>query len=91
MVFFTANPILSKYVRLCPRFSPFFPGFPENRADFLTFLRQSFFMLPVTGSPNPAYSIVISTQFFLAGCNCREIFVTLYKHRGAEHPPQALK
>ena len=43
MVIFTANPILSKYVRLCPRFSPFFPGFPENRAEFLTFLRQSFF------------------------------------------------
>ena len=82
MVIFTANPILSKYVRLCPRFSPLFPGFPENRAECLTFPGQNFFLLPVTGSPNPAYSIGISPQFFLAVCYCREIFVTLYKHRG---------
>ena len=45
MVFFTANSILSKYVRLCPRFSPFFPGFPENGAEFLTFPELNFFLV----------------------------------------------
>lgn len=54
MVIFTANSILSKYVRLCPRFAPFFTGFPENQAEFLTFQGRKFFSSPVIGSPYPA-------------------------------------
>ena len=71
MVIFTANPILSKYVRLCPRFSPFFPGFPENRAEFLTFPGQSFFLLPVIGSPPLQNRFVI------------KVWIKVVVHRGA--------
>ena len=54
MIIFMTNSILSKYVRLCPRFAPIFPGFPENGAEFLTFWERNFFSPPVIGYPNPA-------------------------------------